>query len=221
MSDRPVEYRARAQGLTDKGEIDAPHGRLATGRGVGLLSETTYQTFLAVAVFTMLLTPFLLQGGPALIDRLAQLVPMDRLLPGFRPTGITAGEQPLADHVIIAGYGLNGRNLSAALRSIAAQLPCRARRNRSPHSADPRRGAATGGFVTQGWQPPKSVVRRITSCGLDATRKNWSDSPLRRERIPKRHHFRASSSECVLTSIHNHTQATGFRLAQAPGKSPK
>src|SRR2546423_715915 len=90
------------------------------GRGMGLLSETIYQTFLAVAVFTMLLTPFLLQGGPALIDRLAQLVPLDRLLPGFRPAGITVGEQPLADHVIIAGYGLNGRNLSAALRSIAA-----------------------------------------------------------------------------------------------------
>src|SRR5213080_5288861 len=87
---------------------------------MGLVSETTYQTFLAVAVFTMLLTPFLLQGGPALIDRLEQLVPLDRLLPGFRPSGITAGEQPLADHVIIAGYGLNGRNLSAALRSIAA-----------------------------------------------------------------------------------------------------
>jgi len=90
------------------------------GRGMGLVSETTYQTFLAVAVFTMLLTPFLLQGGPAVIDRLEQLVPLDRLLPGFRPSGITAGEQPLADHVVIAGYGLNGRNLSAALRSIAA-----------------------------------------------------------------------------------------------------
>src|SRR5213080_256416 len=87
---------------------------------MGLVSETTYQTFLAVAVFTMLLTPFLLQGCPAVIDRLEQLVPLDRLLPGFRPSGITAGEQPLADHVIIAGYGLNGRNLSAALRSIAA-----------------------------------------------------------------------------------------------------
>ncbi len=90
------------------------------GRGMGLVAETTYQTFLAVAVFTMLLTPFLLQGGPVLIDRLERLVPLDRLLPGFRPSGITAGEQPLADHVIIAGYGLNGRNLSAALRSIAA-----------------------------------------------------------------------------------------------------
>src|SRR5213082_601689 len=90
------------------------------GRGMGLVAETTYQTFLAVAVFTMLLTPFLLQGGPVLIDRLERLVPLDRLLPGFRPSGITAGEQSLADHVIIAGYGLNGRNLSAALRSIAA-----------------------------------------------------------------------------------------------------
>src|SRR5881296_175945 len=35
------------------------------GRGTGLLSEGLYQTFLAVAVLTMLVTPFLLQGGPA------------------------------------------------------------------------------------------------------------------------------------------------------------
>src|SRR5207237_9127884 len=82
------------------------------GRGMGLVSETLYQTFLAVAVFTMLLTPFLLQGGPALIDRLEQLVPLDRLLPGFRPSGITAGEHPLAAHVIIAGHGLHRHNLS-------------------------------------------------------------------------------------------------------------
>src|SRR5882672_10633525 len=40
------------------------------GRGTGLLSEGLYQTFLAVAVLTMLVTPFLLQGGPALLDGL-------------------------------------------------------------------------------------------------------------------------------------------------------
>jgi CPA2 family monovalent cation:H+ antiporter-2 len=90
------------------------------GRGLGLLPEDTYQTFLAVAVFTMLVTPFLLQGGPALIDALERIVPLDRLLPGFRPQVITAAEQPLTNHVIIAGYGLNGRNLAAALRSIQA-----------------------------------------------------------------------------------------------------
>src|SRR6266700_2430777 len=90
------------------------------GRAAGLLAEGPYQTFLAVAVFTMLLTPFLLEAGPALVDRVEQVVPLDRLLPGFRPRGIAAGEQPLTDHVIIAGYGLNGRNLAAALRTIRA-----------------------------------------------------------------------------------------------------
>src|SRR2546422_8771355 len=68
----------------------------------------------------MLVTPFLLQGGPALLDGLERLVPLDRLLPGLRPGAITVAEQPLTDHVIVAGYGLNGRNLTAALRSIRA-----------------------------------------------------------------------------------------------------
>src|SRR5881397_683755 len=90
------------------------------GRGTGLLSEGLYQTFLAVAVLTMLFTPFLLQGGPALLDGLERLVPLDRLLPGLRPGAIAVAEQPLTDHVIVAGYGLNGRNLTAALRSIQA-----------------------------------------------------------------------------------------------------
>src|SRR6266581_4359989 len=90
------------------------------GRGTGLLSEGLYQTFLAVAVLTMLVTPFLLQGGPALLDGLERLVPLDRLLPGLRPGAIAVTEQPLTDHVIVAGYGLNGRNLTAALRSIRA-----------------------------------------------------------------------------------------------------
>ena len=90
------------------------------GRGTGLLSEDLYQTFLAVAVLTMLVTPFLLQAGPVLVDGLERLVPLDRLLPGFRPGAIAVAEQPLTDHVIVAGYGLNGRNLTAALRSIRA-----------------------------------------------------------------------------------------------------
>src|SRR2546426_5941132 len=68
----------------------------------------------------MLVTPFLLQGGPALLDGLERLVPLDRLLPGLRPGAIAVAEQPLTDHVIVAGYGLNGRNLTAALRSIRA-----------------------------------------------------------------------------------------------------
>jgi CPA2 family monovalent cation:H+ antiporter-2 len=90
------------------------------GRTAGLLGDGLYQQFLAVAVVTMLVTPFLLLGGPGLLDRLERLVPLDRLLPGFRPKVFAPVEDPISDHVIIAGYGLNGRNLAAALRSIHA-----------------------------------------------------------------------------------------------------
>jgi len=90
------------------------------GRGTGLLPEGLYQTFLAVAVLTMLVTPFALQSGPMLLDGLERLIPLDRLLPGFRPQALTPVGEPLTDHVIVAGYGLNGRNLAAALRSIRA-----------------------------------------------------------------------------------------------------
>jgi CPA2 family monovalent cation:H+ antiporter-2 len=90
------------------------------GRAQGLLTEALYQQFLGVAVITMLVTPFLLQGGPAMLDALEKLVPLDRVLPGFRPRGFAPVEHPVTDHVVIAGYGLNGRNLAAALRSINA-----------------------------------------------------------------------------------------------------
>ncbi len=90
------------------------------GRASGLLQDLLYQQFLGVAVITMLVTPFLLQGGPAVLDVLEKLVPLDRLLPGFRPREFAPIQDPVSDHVVIAGYGLNGRNLAAALRAIHA-----------------------------------------------------------------------------------------------------
>lgn len=90
------------------------------GRVAGLLPDGLYQQFLGIAVITMLVTPFLLQGGPAMLDALERVVPLDRLLPGFRPRELAAVHEQIKDHVVIAGYGLNGRNLAAALRSIHA-----------------------------------------------------------------------------------------------------
>jgi len=90
------------------------------GRVAGLLPNLLYQQFLGVAVITMLVTPFLLQGGPAILDALEKVVPLDRLLPGFRPRDLAPVHEQIKDHVIVAGYGLNGRNLTAALRSIHA-----------------------------------------------------------------------------------------------------
>ena len=90
------------------------------GRALELIPDAMYQEFLAIAVFTMLVTPFLLQSGGELVGVLERVLPLDRLLPGYRARTMSVAEQPLTDHVIIAGYGLNGRNLAAALRSIQA-----------------------------------------------------------------------------------------------------
>ena len=82
------------------------------GAEAGLLDRDDYQTFLAAAVLTMAATPLLAAALPGWLDRLSRSRLCgwwlaDRTLP--------AGRQELADHVIIAGFGLNGRNLAAAL----------------------------------------------------------------------------------------------------------
>jgi len=90
------------------------------GREAGLLPDLLYQQFLGIAVITMLLTPFLLQGGPAMLDLFERMVPLDKILPGYQPRGFAPVQDPVKEHVIVAGYGLNGRNLTAALRAINA-----------------------------------------------------------------------------------------------------
>jgi CPA2 family monovalent cation:H+ antiporter-2 len=91
----------------------------SAGRALGLMDAELYQSFLTVAVLTILVTPFLLVIGPATLDK------VDRLLPAVVRTGrrppapVAAPEAELSKHVIIVGYGLNGRNLSTALRAPA------------------------------------------------------------------------------------------------------
>src|SRR5256885_12170600 len=50
------------------------------------------------------------------------IFPLDRLLPGFRPRDLAPVHEQVKDHVIIAGYGLNGRNLAAALDRKSTRL---------------------------------------------------------------------------------------------------
>jgi len=84
------------------------------GKDVGLLSPDSFQLFLAVSVLTLLLTPFLIEVSPR-IARRAEAI--QRLHHWTRPSGLV--EEPpvrLRDHTIIAGYGINGRNLAQVLR---------------------------------------------------------------------------------------------------------
>lgn len=81
------------------------------GAEAGLLDAADYQTFLAAAVLTMATTPLVAAVLPGLLERLAAT----RSCGWLGDRGAAEGSPTLADHVVIAGYGLNGRNLAAAL----------------------------------------------------------------------------------------------------------
>lgn len=85
-----------------------------TGMQYGLLSPELYQVFLAASVATMALTPLCLKGAAPLAEALVGFLPV-ALVRGRVTTEKTAGEVTLADHVVIVGFGVNGRNLSRVL----------------------------------------------------------------------------------------------------------
>ncbi len=81
---------------------------------LGLMGSEEYQVFLGAAVVTMLAAPFLVDAAPAIAEWLLSF----RRLPTMEfATREVQAASPLQDHVLIIGYGLNGRNLTRALRS--------------------------------------------------------------------------------------------------------
>ena len=80
-------------------------------RGASLLPDSLYQPLLASFVITMLLTPFvILASGPVAL-RLQHLL-------RTRSEPEPEKEPERRDHLIIIGYGLNGRNLASVVRDI-------------------------------------------------------------------------------------------------------
>ena len=88
------------------------------GQESGLLRGDPYQVFLAVSVLSMIITPFLMQWSPDVARRIEAVQRLRHWLPSRTTAHIlqSAGKQiRIKDHVIIAGYGLNGRNLARVL----------------------------------------------------------------------------------------------------------
>jgi CPA2 family monovalent cation:H+ antiporter-2 len=82
------------------------------GRANGLLAGNIFQAFIASSILTILATPFLIQVSPRLADW------SDSALRWKKRTSAVVGKsaRDLKDHVIIAGYGLNGKNLAHVLK---------------------------------------------------------------------------------------------------------
>jgi CPA2 family monovalent cation:H+ antiporter-2 len=82
------------------------------GRANGFLAGDIFQAFIASSILTILATPFLIQVSPALADW------GERTFRWKKKASSAAGKagRDLDGHVIIAGYGLNGKNLAHVLK---------------------------------------------------------------------------------------------------------
>jgi CPA2 family monovalent cation:H+ antiporter-2 len=93
-------------GLAQIGEFSFLLGE--QGHQYGLMGGDTFQLFINTSILSMLAAPFLIQAGPRLFSR----------LPGTTmETGEKTNSCSLVGHTIIAGYGLNGRNLAKTLKA--------------------------------------------------------------------------------------------------------
>jgi monovalent cation:H+ antiporter-2, CPA2 family len=84
-----------------------------TGQAQGLITPGDFQRFLAAAILSMLATPFVIRAGPRLGFAAQALFAR-----GTEPEEQAAPLQTLRNHVIIVGYGMNGRNLSHVLQRV-------------------------------------------------------------------------------------------------------
>ena len=110
---------------------------ISVGMKQGLVTAIQGQEFLAVAVLTLMITPFLIQFASWVGSRTGHPIAMpeaDVSLEGHvsgvttpvgsapagrrDAAGVPSAGVPLTGHVVIAGYGVNGRNVARALREL-------------------------------------------------------------------------------------------------------
>ncbi len=109
-------YQARSAvlvglALSQVGEFSFILSKL--GLDYGLLSAGMYQIFLAASIVTMALSPILISVSSRVSDAMGRLPLPQR----FADTGKGEAKAELKDHLVIIGYGLNGRNLARAAKS--------------------------------------------------------------------------------------------------------
>lgn len=86
------------------------------GYDCGLVSQEIYQLFLDVAVLTMGATSFLMASSQKLADGLL-LLPLPERLKNRSHALSAAPSKSWRDHLIIVGYGVNGRNVARSAKA--------------------------------------------------------------------------------------------------------
>jgi len=95
----------------------------ATGIENDILSPLTYQYFLSVSLITMGLTPFILGYASSISDLVQKKTP-DPLMRKLHTLSNSQAAQEfdseeLKDHLVIIGYGINGKNVAKAARKAS------------------------------------------------------------------------------------------------------
>ncbi|MBN1199495.1 MAG: cation:proton antiporter [Bacteroidales bacterium] len=98
----------------------------ATGISEGLLSPENYQYFLAVSIMSMGATPFIISWSPKITGFLLKLPLSQKVkhrLDSFQKVKAQSHRLPeeMDDHLVIIGYGINGKNVAKAARG--ADIP--------------------------------------------------------------------------------------------------
>lgn len=106
---QPAVAFLSAVGLIPIGEFSFVLAGVA--RASGLLSEMGFQAIIATSILTILVTPGFLALARAWTEKPGRLFKR-----GLPEAGPRRGRRDLDGHVIIAGYGLNGKNLAHILR---------------------------------------------------------------------------------------------------------
>ena len=100
-------------GLAQIGEFSFVLAKMGVPQG--LLPEVDYQRFLAASILSMIATPFLIKLAPrigyALQSAFGPRFALEPNVASYEPE-----EAELRGHVLIVGYGFNGRNLAKVLR---------------------------------------------------------------------------------------------------------
>ncbi len=91
------------------------------GKASGLISEEFYQIFLSSSVVTMIITPFMLNTAPSVSEWVTKRSILKKINQKSKMKEIDGSLRRKHDHVIIIGFGLNGRNLAKVLKE--AEIP--------------------------------------------------------------------------------------------------
>lgn len=105
-------------GLAQVGEFSFVLAKMGVAQNI--LSQNDYQLFLAASILSMIATPFLINAAPKIGFALQSLFNQRhlRLDDVAEQTGAAHG---LNHHVIVVGYGINGRNLTKVLHRLGIQ----------------------------------------------------------------------------------------------------